>query len=228
MKRRSFLQKLFWGMAGISSLGGMYAWQLEPFWLEFVKISMPIKNLPSHLEGKKLMQISDMHIGKRFDYQFLIESFKKANEFTPDFVVYTGDYVSTYKDQVLFGMVKEVFSHLVKGKIGTFGILGNHDYGKNFQEEEVASQLSNLLEINGVKVLRNEKVSVDGLDFIGIDDYWGTNFQPEKAMSMYKVINPSIVLCHNPDVCDLDIWGDYSGWILSGHTHGGLVKPPFL
>ena len=38
----------------------------------------------------------------------------------------------------------------------------------------------------------------------------------------------NITLCHNPDVCDLDVWKDYQGWILSGHTHGGQCKPPFL
>jgi uncharacterized protein len=38
----------------------------------------------------------------------------------------------------------------------------------------------------------------------------------------------NLVLCHNPDVCDLPVWNNYKGWILSGHTHGGQVKPPFL
>jgi predicted MPP superfamily phosphohydrolase len=39
---------------------------------------------------------------------------------------------------------------------------------------------------------------------------------------------PTLVLCHNPDAVDLPIWSEYSGWILSGHTHGGQCKPPFL
>ena len=30
------------------------------------------------------------------------------------------------------------------------------------------------------------------------------------------------------NVCDLPVWNDYQGWILSGHTHGGQCKPPFL
>ena len=37
-----------------------------------------------------------------------------------------------------------------------------------------------------------------------------------------------VVLCHNPDVCDLSVWSDYKGWILAGPTHGGQVEPPFL
>lgn len=40
------------------------------------------------------MQISDIHIGNRFDYQYIIDSFKEAQRLQPDFVVYTGDYVS--------------------------------------------------------------------------------------------------------------------------------------
>ncbi len=38
----------------------------------------------------------------------------------------------------------------------------------------------------------------------------------------------AIVLSHNPDTVDLPGWGNYEGWILSGHAHGGQCKPPFL
>ena len=34
--------------------------------------------------------------------------------------------------------------------------------------------------------------------------------------------------CHNPDGVDLLGWQNYHSWILSGHTHGGQCKPPFL
>ena len=100
MKRRAFIKKTFLGLTGVGLFSGLYAWQIEPFWLEFVKIKMPVKNLPQDLVGKTLMQISDIHIGNRFDFNYIIESFDKAREFAPDFVVYTGDYVSTYKDEV--------------------------------------------------------------------------------------------------------------------------------
>ena len=39
---------------------------------------------------------------------------------------------------------------------------------------------------------------------------------------------PAVVLCHNPDACDLPGWRDFQGWVLSGHTHGGQCRPPFL
>ncbi len=228
MNRRKFIKKTFYGLSGIGFLSGIYAWQLEPFWLEFVKIKMPIKNLPKELVGKTLMQISDIHIGKKFDYHFIIDSFKKAKEYNPDYVAYTGDYVSLHNDEVLYDELAEVLDNLVKGKIGTVGILGNHDYGNDWSEPLVAGEISEMLEKKGINVLRNEGIILGGLNFIGFDDYWGTNFNPEKAMIGFDKNKANIVLCHNPDVCDLNVWGEYNSWILSGHTHGGQVKPPFL
>jgi predicted MPP superfamily phosphohydrolase len=227
MKRRKFIKKSFLGVLSASIIGGSYSWQIEPFWLEFVKIKMPINNLPNHLKGKTLMQISDIHVGNRFDYQYIIDSFKKAQKLTPDYVVYTGDFVS-YDNEEQLEQLKEVFKHVVRGKLGTVGILGNHDYGKGWSEQYVADNITSILENAGVSILNNEQKSIHGLNIIGLDDYWGLNFNPQKVMNQLNHDNANLVLCHNPDVCDLDIWNNYKGWILSGHTHGGQVKPPFL
>ena len=227
MKRRKFVKKSLLSIVGTGLLTGFYSWKIEPNWLEFVRKKMPIKNLPQSLVGKTLMQISDIHIGNRFDYTYIIDSFKKAQNLNPDFVVYTGDYVS-YDNEEQFEQLKEVLRFSVKGKIATIGILGNHDYGKNWKETNVSNKISNLLKQSGITVLRNEQKEYNGLNFIGLDDYWGTNFNPEPIMSQYNNKIANLVLCHNPDVCDLDIWNNYKGWILAGHTHGGQIKPPFL
>lgn len=227
MKRRNFIKGLA-GLTGLSLLSGLYAWQVEPFWLEFVELEMPVKNLPKELNGKTLIQISDIHISKLSDHHFIIESFKKAQFYNPDFVVYTGDYVSTYKDEVPYKELAETLSNCVKGKIATVGILGNHDYGKNWRQAEVAERITQMLEQNGITILRNEQKEFAGLNVIGIDDYWGLNFNPQQVLNKYEIDKPSILLCHNPDVCDLNIWNGYEGWILAGHTHGGQCKPPFL
>ena len=227
MNRRKFIKRTFWGTIGIGFLTGLYAWQIEPFWLDFVKRKMSITNLPDNLKGKTLMQISDIHVGNRFDYNYIIDSFKKAQEFNPDFVVYTGDYVS-YEDQDQFKQLDEVLEHVVKGKIGTVGILGNHDYGKNWAEQEVADKISKQLTNAGIDLLKNDQIDIAGLNIIGFDDYWALNFAPEKVMNNYDETKANLILCHNPDVCDLDVWNGYKGWILSGHTHGGQCKPPFL
>lgn len=226
MKRRQFTKGLL-GFAGVGVLTGLYTWQVEPFWLEFVERKMPIKNLPDHLEGLTLMQISDMHVGNRFDLNYIIDSFVKAKEFNPDFVVYTGDYVS-YESKEQFKQLEKVLEKTVRGKIGTIGILGNHDYGRNWSENKVAASIKDILNHYGIDILRNQQQEIDGLNFIGFDDYWATNFHPEHVMSDYDDKKANLLLCHNPDVCDLNLWNGYKGWILSGHTHGGQCKPPFL
>lgn len=226
MNRKKFLKGLA-VLGGISAIPGIYAWQVEPFWLEFVKHKMPVKNLPKHLIGKTLMQISDVHIGDFFDYQYIIDSFIEAQQLNPDFVVYTGDFV-TYHEPKNLEQLAEVIPHFPTGKLGSVGILGNHDYGIEYKEEHVAQNIINQLASRDIKILRNQSQQIEGLNFLGIDDYWGINFNPEEATKQYDPEIANIALCHNPDVCDLNVWNNYKGWILSGHTHGGQCKPPFL
>ncbi|XLS28799.1 metallophosphoesterase [Flavobacteriaceae bacterium M23B6Z8] len=226
MKRRKFVKGMT-ALAALGSITGLYAWQIEPFWLEFVHQKMPIKNLPKSLEGKIVMQISDIHVGNRFDWNYLIDSFKKAQHIKPDYVVYTGDFVH-YEDASQFKDLKTVMQHVVTGSRGTYGVLGNHDYGHDWAQPEVADTISEILEEKGIRILRNEGIEKDGLQILGVDDYWGTNFKPDALFEKNTTRKPTITLCHNPDVCDLDIWNGYDSWILSGHTHGGQVKPPFL
>ncbi|MDC7997066.1 metallophosphoesterase [Gilvibacter sediminis] len=227
MQRRKFIKRSALGTLGLGLLTGLYTWQIEPFWLEFVKKKMPIANLPDHLVGKTLMQISDVHVGNRFDYNYIIDSFKKAQDLNPDFVVYTGDYVS-YEDEQQFDQLATVLKHVVRGSLGTVGILGNHDYGHNWRQPSVAKQITDQLEGSGVQILRNAQKELSGLNIIGFDDLWAVNFKPAEVMQYYDPLKANLVLCHNPDVCDLDVWNNYQGWILAGHTHGGQCKAPFL
>lgn len=227
MKRRKFIKNTFLSSVGIGSITGLYSWQIEPFWLEFVKVKMPIQNLPKNLIGKTIMQISDIHVGNKFNYQYIIDSFKEAKLLQPDFVVYTGDFIS-YETKEQFKQLEKVMEFVVKGTQGTVGVLGNHDYGGDWLEQEVADSVTRILENAGITILVNQQKEMNGLNIIGIDDYWGMNFNPKKVMSKYDNKKANIVLCHNPDVCDLNVWNNYKGWILSGHTHGGQVKPPFL
>lgn len=228
MNRRTFLRRSFWGLTGLGLSTGLYTWQIEPFWLEFVRLKMPVNHLPDALVGKTLMQISDIHVGKRFDHRFVIDSFRRAKALRPDFVVYTGDYISMTNNEVPYAILEEVLAHVVRGQTGTVGILGNHDYGVNWAQASVADNISEKLVNSGITLLRNEQTEINGLNFIGFDDFWGPNFKPESAIQNLDKTKANIVLCHNPDVCDVDVWSDYDSWILSGHTHGGQCKAPFL
>ncbi len=224
MNRKSFLKKIG-QITAIAAIPGFYSWQVEPFWVDFVQKKMPIKNLPESLIGKIVMQISDLHVGNRFDWHFLIDSFKEAKAFQPDIVVYTGDFVNWESEQQL-DQLSEVMAQSVKGKLATLGILGNHDYGKNWMEVDVSHKICQVLEDNGIQMLNNAKTIIDGLHVYGFEDLWSPNFNPSEALKNYDSTQANLVLCHNPDACDLDVWNGYQGWILSGHTHGGQVSVP--
>lgn len=226
MRRRQFLKRLALFTGGGVVGVGAYTWQWESHWVEFTQVPLPIINLPAQLIGKRMVQLTDLHVGPRVSDSFLIETFNEVKAAQPDFVVYTGDFTS-YETEI-FVRAKRVFAHLPLGRSGTFGVLGNHDYGPTWSHPEIADQLSSIAQDSGVKILRNSVAESTGLQFIGVDDLWAERFEPERALGALAKGKPSVVLSHNPDTADLPRWGDYRGWILCGHTHGGQCKPPFL
>lgn len=230
MKRKLFTRRgiLGLGAAAVASGGATlgYTVLVEPFWLELVERELPIRNLPAGLRGKTLVQISDLHVSGRVSDSYLIESFRRVNELKPDIIVYTGDFISV--DGETEGSMAKVFPHLPKGRIGTAAILGNHDYGVNWAEEEWSEKIIGALDERGIPVLRNEKLDVGGLQILGFDDLWAEKIDLVKGFASLEPERASLVLSHNPDSVDEGDWSSYQGWILAGHTHGGQCKPPFL
>ena len=98
----------------------------------------------------------------------------------------------------------------------------------NWAHPEVAQQAIDTLKPFGITVLRNEIHDVDGLQVAGLDDWWAQHFDAQSVLPRIDKARAALVLSHNPDTLDLPVWADYEGWILSGHTHGGQCKPPFL
>lgn len=206
---------------------GLYTWRIEPHWLEFTFPELRIKGLPPELEGRTLAQISDIHVGPSVDDDYIIHSFQRLAAMAPDFTAFTGDWI-TYRGPQQFEQLRRVLLHAPHGRLGTLGILGNHDYGFRWNMRGVAEKVTQIAKDAGVTLLRNEAATISGLQFVGLDDVWGTNFDPQPVLAEKGADPATIVLSHNPDVADHPVWGRYQGWILSGHTHGGQCKPPFL
>ena len=70
-------------VVGVSS----YTWRIEPHWLEVVDRVMPVVGLPRELRNKKLIQLSDLHIGPRVDDSYLLSTFSAIADLAPDIVV---------------------------------------------------------------------------------------------------------------------------------------------
>ena len=224
--RRRFLQ-LAGGTGAAVAVGGVYAWRIEPHWVEVVRRPLPIANLPAALVGKTVVQISDLHQGAVVDFDYLAATLDRISEMKPDLVVITGDFM-TFSYMKQQEDVARLLEHLKPGSLGIAAAFGNHDYSQNFRAMEVGDKLDQCLSSLGIHVLRNRAVSLGRLNVIGIDEFWGPNFRPWEIMPKVDPRQANLVLCHNPDAADRPEWHGYQGWILSGHTHGGQVKPPFF
>ncbi len=225
LTRRNFLRAS--GAAIVAAAGlGFYTWRVEPHWLEFVYRSLPIRGLPSSLQGRTLVQLSDIHVGGRVDDEYVTATFRRVAALRPDIVVVTGDLISYHSS--IFEQTESIYRYFPTGRLATLAILGNHDYGPEWAHPEIAAQVVDTVAAFGITVLRNQDHEVEGLRVVGLDDLWAKRFDTRQVVPLLKSTAPTMVLSHNPDTVDLPVWDGYDGWILSGHTHGGQCKPPFL
>ncbi len=224
--RRRFLWRGLGSAVTLAAGAGLYSWRVEPHWVEFVERTLPIANLPAALIGRRLVQLSDLHVGPRVDDDYVLAVFERVRALGPDIVVFTGDFTEPYQGHL--DQVRAVYRYAPNGRLGTVGIFGNHDYGPGWRHPEFAAALVPVLGACGIQVLRNASANVAGLDIIGLDDWWGKQFRPAEALAYRDATRPGLVLSHNPDTVDMPGWFGYQGWVLCGHTHGGQCKPPFL
>lgn len=219
-------RQMFGGTVASFAGVGMYTWRIEPHWLEIVRRALPIRNLPPSWAGATIAQLSDLHIGPQVDPRYLQDVFDQVRTLAPKIVVYTGDFISY--TSALSRNASSVFDQLPRGTEGTFGVLGNHDYGDRWQDAALADEVIALATKAGVRILRNESVDLSGLKILGMDDLWASKIDAAETLRTIGPDDPALALVHNPDAVDGPGWGRMSGWILSGHTHGGQCKPPFL
>lgn len=226
MNRRQFLRVT--GTLAASGLGlYLYGHDYELHDLEVVHRRIPIAGLPPALEGARVVQVSDLHVGHQVSDAYLVRSLRRAARLRPDIMVVTGDAV-TWSGPEQARQLKWILSHLPHGRLETLAILGNHDYGPGFHDGRIAAKVASVLEGAGVRVLRNQAVYVAGLAILGFDDLWSGRFDLAPVLDGHDPKAPSIALVHNPDAVDRPGWSRFRGLILSGHTHGGQCKLPFL
>jgi predicted MPP superfamily phosphohydrolase len=229
LTRRRFLKLAATGAAVVAGTG-VYSRFGELHWIEVVRRPLPIAGLPGTLQGRTLIQLSDLHCGPRVDDDYLRRALDHVRALAPDILVVTGDFVTGK-----FGLEKapRIYTHLPRGRLATLGILGNHDYGKAWSHPEFANAVVEVLRPTGIEILRNRSRDVSGLQFVGCDDLWAGRLDARAALASVDPTRPMLAMAHNPDTADLDVWQGFRGWILSGHTHGGQVRlwpfpPPIL
>ena len=121
-----FPTKWMWEAWCILSGIGIWPRYIEPRLLSTTHLSLPIPNLPSKLNGFKILQFSDLHFSSAFPRSLKRKLIRKINEFEPHILVFTGDFLCrSVLEQP--EELKDILNSL-KASVGYFAVLGNHDY----------------------------------------------------------------------------------------------------
>lgn len=222
LSRRQFLKGL--AGAGVACAGtGAYSTLVEPHRISVERATVPVRDLHPGLNGFRLAVLSDFHLHPFTRIELIADAVRVANSLKPDLVALLGDYVDESVEAI-----RELAPALgrLNARLGVFGVLGNHDLWKGPRLVREA------LQREGIHILRNEGLTLsrDGgsLHLAGLDDVWAGHPNVEAAMASNRRNHPTIQLVHEPDYADVVARDHRVALQLSGHTHGGQVRVPFL
>ncbi len=226
--RRTFLKILtssvLFPVGGCSAYGsyvGSTACTIEDHCLTFA-------DFPRHLDGLRIIQLSDLHAGVFMEGWELQPYLKAVNALQPDIIVITGDLI-TWGSNYTETVVAELST--LRARYGIFAVTGNHDFYGNLDD------LCSRLETVHITVLRNCWVQVasaqdtPGIYIIGIDDLWATRYFKHQTIALATILGGipgdgfKILLSHNPTIFEQA--AAYNIHLtLSGHTHAGQIIFP--
>lgn len=199
-----------------------YAFFHEPRSPRFEQRTLYIPDLPPALEGLRIGQISDMHLGMRYTMDNSLWAARQMALQRPDLLVLTGDFVS-YEHAI--AQLPLVLRELPTAPLGCFAVPGNHDYWEGIET------IQQTLAAAGIRLLINEyhllRVDDAELLVVGLDDLWDGRPDLHAALAGAPPDSFRLLLAHCPDYADE---ASRHGFHLqfSGHTHGGHLHLPGL
>ncbi len=238
ISRLNFLKNLSFIIG--SSVFGIMSWGIiyGRFNFKKHKLSIRLNKWPKELDGLKIIQLSDLHLGSFTSTKPIKDVVEIINNEKPDLIVFTGDLINNSyweADDFILDLAR------LKAKYGKYAILGNHDYGdylgidKNTESgmNKWQSNFNKMIAIYdkiGFDLLLNEnrKIKINGSSFnlIGVEN-WGAG-----GFAKYGDLNKSVSGLDS-NLCSILLSHDPSHWEhevikhpfplelqLSGHTHG--------
>ncbi|MFH1123712.1 MAG: metallophosphoesterase [Pseudomonadota bacterium] len=235
LTRRGFIRLCILGVLGLAGGRGF----MNSRALSLSRIEVRLNRLPPMFDGLKVGQITDIHAGPLVSQAQLRMGVDLLQSARPDLVALTGDFVSgaTKILRTSYGGFKQrhydyCLEELskIRAPLGVFAVLGNHDF---WSGTEVAEKIGAGLKSIGVRVLRNEAVSLERgtqrLYLVGVDDYWEESYNLAQSLRGIPENSCRILLSHNPDVNeDIELSRSRIDCVISGHTHGGQIVLPLI
>jgi predicted MPP superfamily phosphohydrolase len=208
---------IFTALFTIAFLAGVYG-LLNALWIRVRRVAIHLPNLPASWRGRTALLISDLHLGNINGIRYSLRIARMAARLRPDIVFIPGDFFDgTRLDP---NRVAAPFREF-EPPLGIFFSTGNHDeYGDTAHDIDA-------LRKNGIRVLANEKVVVDGLAILAVSYSKSTHLLQMRATLESlrpEPGQPSILLNHVPNRLPIVEQAGIS-LQLSGHTHGGQLFP---
>ncbi len=216
------------GIAMVAIAAGIYGSWAALRVPDVRSLELRLPNLPQALDGTRIIQLTDLHLGQLLGRDWLQAVVEKTNARKPDLVALTGDYIDGHVDRI--GHELAPLADL-SAKYGVFGVTGNHEYYWS-----VGPWLQRLAEL-GVDMLHNEHraLPVNGATLAvgGMPDPNEARFGgpgPDYAATFATLPDDGatfrLLLEHQPK--HAREYADHATpphLILSGHTHGGMTLP---
>ncbi|WP_338469977.1 metallophosphoesterase [Niallia sp. XMNu-256] len=229
ISRRTFIRRTFgslFAVATASAGGYYYAKEIETRLLKTNIHSIHHPMIPIGFDQFKIVQFSDTHLGFHYKVEQLAKVVKEINKLDPDVVFFTGDLMDEPNKYQNSDEIIPILSN-IQTKYGKFAIYGNHDhggYGTDIYKDIMVNSGFTLLQNNNQKI---QLLDGSAIYIAGLDDAMLGKPDLEKTVAGIPKDSYKILLVHEPDLANLAV--QYGLQLqLSGHSHGGQVKIPFV
>jgi uncharacterized protein len=183
------------------------------------EMDLKIPGLPKDLQGLRLLQLSDIHMGAYFSPSDLRRVVDASNHLGADLGFITGDLITIASDPVDDCLLE---LKRLKTASGLWGCMGNHEYySKNSAYVAAQGQKQDLFFLrHAAETLKfgNSRINLVGVDH----QFKGKGY----LVGMDQFVKPdefNLLLSHNPDVFPVAAKQGFH-LTLSGHTHGGQIN----